>query len=158
VGKSVVKDRTLLSEEGLRAKVEELERINARLTRDKEQMSQQMESQKNTSLDMAKDYKSRFVMLQQRVEAADARLAESSAAHHLNQINLEKKLSELNTEHGERFKQARSVIQDVDIVLCSVGKILDTYIKTIEGDLPVDLANVSTLVNRSRDLLTSVTI
>lgn len=158
MGKSVVKDRTPLSEEGLRAKVEELERTNARLMRDKEQMSQQMESQQNTSLDMAKDYKSRFVMLQKSVEAAVARFTESSAARHLDQTEFEKKLSRLNTEHGEIFKRARSVIQDVDVVLCSVGKILDTYIKTLEGDLPVDLANVSTLVNRSRDLLTSVTI
>lgn len=158
MGKSAVKAHESLSEQGLKSQVEELTRTNARLLRDKEQMTQQMESQQNTSLSMAKDYKQRFVMLQQRVEAADARLAESSAARYLDQTEFEKKLSKLNAEHGERFKQARNAIQDVDTVLLSVVGILDTYFKTIEGDLPADLVNVATFVNRSRDLLKSVAV
>ena len=158
MGKSAVKAHESLSEQGLKSQVEELTRTNARLLRDKEQMTQQMESQQNTSLSMAKDYKQRFVMLQQRVEAADARFAESSAARYLDQTEFEKKLSKLNIEHGERFKQARNAIQDVDTVLLSVVGILDTYFKTIEGDLPADLVNVATFVNRSRDLLKSVAV
>jgi hypothetical protein len=140
-------------EHDLQLKIEELEKTNARLDRDKRKAEEALVKLKDDSLSMASDYKSRIESMKIELEAA---LSSSEMSVQESAVS-RKQLDDLRTDHGIRFKECRESLRSTLLVtIPGALKLLDDYAEATGDAPPQMLIDVYKLIEKARDDLNNI--